>query len=92
MSLLDSQDDKVVLLVFCSQIYSFAVRGSMAIVKAVEALHNLILRGKLLCCIVHVVHVVAVRNTSIGGMRVVHIDYNRVVEFDFVAGVASFAS
>jgi glucose uptake protein GlcU len=64
----------------------------VAAVKAVESLHNLILGGKLLSCMMHVVYVIAVRNASVGGMRVIHVDYNGMVQFDLIAGIASFPS
>jgi hypothetical protein len=64
----------------------------VAVVKAVEALHNLILGGKLLCCMMHVVYMIVIRDASVGSMRVVHVDYNGVVQFDFIAGIAFFAS
>ena len=64
----------------------------MAVVQAVEALHNLELRCELLCCAVQVIYVIAVGNASVSGMWVLHVDYNRVVQFDcvFVAHIVFF--
>jgi len=55
---------------------AFAVHCFMAIVEAVEALHDLILWGESFCCIVQPVYKETVHNAAICCTWIFHVDYD----------------
>ena len=67
---------------FSTSRVAFIVHCFMAIVEAVEALHDLILWGESFCCIVQPVYKETIHNAAICCTWIFHVDYDRVVEFD----------